>query len=158
MKKCVFAGSFDPITNGHLEIIEKATEQFDDVCVGILRNRDKQYYFSLESRYLAVKKSLESYPSVTVKTFDGMLTDFLKQENTVYFVRGIRNQADMDYELKSKEFNQKAMPNIQYIFINCSEKNKDISSTVVKRMLLNGEDISNLLPQKALQYLTKDKN
>ena len=158
MKKCVFAGSFDPITNGHLEIIKKACEQFDRVCVGILRNRDKQYYFPLKTRELAVKASLEDEPRVTVKTFDGMLTDFLKQENTVYFVRGIRNQEDLDYEMKCKEFNQRAMPDIEYILFNCDEKNKMVSSTLVKDMLLKGQDVSDLVPQKALKYLKKDKN
>lgn len=158
MKKCVFAGSFDPITNGHLEIIERATEQFDEVCVGLLRNRDKQYFYSQETRFLALKHSLEHLPTVTVKNFDGMLTDFLKQEKTVYFVRGIRNQADMDYELKCKEFNQKAMPEIQYVFINCSLKNKEISSTLVKEKINAGEDVSHLVPQQALQYLKRDKN
>lgn len=156
MKKCVFAGSFDPITNGHLEIIQRATEKFDEVVVGILRNRDKQYYFSLNSREKAVQKSLEHLKCVTVKVYDGMLTDFLKQENTVYFVRGIRNQADMEYELKCKEYNQKAMPEIEYVFINAGDKNKNVSSTAVKQKILNGEDISGLVPQQALQYLNKE--
>ena len=158
MKKCVFAGSFDPITNGHLEIIERASEQFEKVCVGILRNRDKQYYFPLEVRERAVRASLSHIPNVEVKVFDGMLTDFLKQENTVYFVRGIRNQADMDYELQCKAFNQRAMPDIEYLFINCSEQNKNISSTLVKQMLLSGQEVGSLVPPKALQYLKKDNS
>ncbi len=155
MKKCVFAGSFDPITNGHLDIIQKACKQFDQVTVGILRNRDKQYYFPLEVRKTATEKALEHIPNLTVKCYDGMLTDFLKQEETVYFVRGIRNEIDMQYELKCRDFNKIAMPEIEYVFINCSQNTANISSTMVKEKIIKGEDVSSLVPQKALRYFKK---
>ncbi len=155
MKKCVFAGSFDPITNGHLEIIKKASEQFDQVIVGILRNRDKQYYFPLEVRKLATEKAVEDIPNAIVKCYDGMLTDFLKQENTKIYVRGIRDEKDLAYELKCKEFNKIAMPDIKYFFINCSKECQNISSTLVKEKIILDQDISALVPQNSLKYLKK---
>ena len=98
MKKCVFAGSFDPITKGHMEIIEKASKLFDEVVVGLLYNQDKKYTFSANVRGQAVTDACAKIKNVTVKSFDGRLVDFLKQENTVYFVRGLRNEKDYKYE------------------------------------------------------------
>lgn len=152
MKKCVFAGSFDPITNGHIEIVEKASKLFDEVVVGLLYNQDKKYTFSSSVREQAVKEACKKFDNVTVKSFDGRLVDFLKQENTVYFVRGLRNEKDYKYEERIRRINKSFYPDIEYVYL-CSDKNVQISSTLVKNKLLNGEDVSGLVPMEALKYL-----
>lgn len=152
MKKCVFAGSFDPITNGHIEIVEKASKLFDEVVVGLLYNQDKKYTFSSSVREQAVKEACKIFDNVTVKSFDGRLVDFLKQENTVYFVRGLRNEKDYKYEERIRRINKSFYPDIEYVYL-CSDKNVQISSTLVKNKLLNGEDVSGLVPMEALKYL-----
>ena len=104
---------------------------------------------------MATEKAVEDIPNAIVKCYDGMLTDFLKQENTKIYVRGIRDEKDLDYELKCKEFNKIAMPDIEYFFINCSKECQNISSTLVKEKLILDQDISSLVPQNSLKYLKK---
>ena len=152
MSKCVFAGSFDPITNGHLEIIKKATQIYSQVVVGVLINWDKTYHFTQEDRVEMVKQSCKDISGVTVKFFSGTLVDFLKQENTNVFVRGIRNQKDLEYENLTKEYNQKFMPDIEYVYIQ-SSSSKEISSTKIKEMIIKKEDISSFVPKAVLKFV-----
>lgn len=152
MKKCVFAGSFDPITKGHMEIIEKASKLFDEVVVGLLYNQDKKYTFSAKVRSQAVTDACAKIKNVTVKSFDGRLVDFLKQENAVYFVRGLRNEKDYKYEERIRRINKSFYPDIEYVYL-CSDKNVQISSTLVKTKLASGEDVSELVPIEAIKYL-----
>lgn len=154
MKKGVFAGSFDPFTNGHLEIIEKASCLFDELVVGILYNQDKKYTFDADLREKAVKKACEHIKNVTVKSYDGMLVDFLKSENTVYFVRGLRNEKDYKYEEKIRRINKNFYPQIEYVYL-CPDKYVSVSSTLVKNKLAVGEDVSALVPESVLEYLKK---
>ncbi len=154
MKKGVFAGSFDPFTNGHLEIIEKASCLFDELVVGILYNQDKKYTFDADLREQAVKKACEHIKNVTVKSYDGMLVDFLKSENTVYFVRGLRNEKDYKYEEKVRRINKNFYPQIEYVYL-CPDKYVSVSSTLVKNKLVVGEDVSALVPESVLEYLKK---
>lgn len=154
MKKGVFAGSFDPFTNGHLEIIEKASCLFDELVVGILYNQDKKYTFNSEIRKQAVIKACANLKNVTVKSYDGMLVDFLKSENTVYFVRGLRNEKDYKYEEKIRRINKNFYPQIEYVYL-CPDKFTSVSSTLVKSKLSCGEDVSDLVPESVLEYLQK---
>ena len=152
MNKCVFAGSFDPITNGHLEIIKKATILYDQVVVGVLVNWDKQYHFSQQERIDMVQEACKNIKGVSVKFFGGTLVDFLKQENTNVFVRGVRNERDIIYENLTKEYNKKSMPNVQYVYI-CSDNYVEVSSTKIKEKIIKKEEISSLVPNSVLKYL-----
>ena len=152
MSKCVFAGSFDPITNGHIEIIKKATKLYSNVVVGVLINWDKVYHFNQEQRLEMVKQSCQDISGVTVKFFNGTLVDFLKQEQTNVFVRGIRNQKDLEYENRTKDYNKKFMPNIEYVYIQ-SSSSKEISSTKIKEMITKKEDISSFVPKAVLKFI-----
>lgn len=151
MEKCVFAGSFDPITNGHLEVIKKASQTYEQVTVGILVNWDKNYYLTKEQRIESVTDALSFLPNVVVKYYDGTLTDFLKQENTNIFVRGIRNIKDLEYENMCKEYHKQFMPDIRYVYFYLEEY-KSISSSLIKHMAKNGEDISLLVPKNVIKY------
>ncbi len=151
MGNCVFAGSFDPITLGHLEIIEKASAIYEKVIVGVLINWDKNYYFTNEQRVEMVTEACKNFKNVTVKFFNGTLVDFLKSEQEYVFVRGIRNEKDLQYENLCKEYNKKFLPQIEYVYFK-SEKYKDVSSTLVKENFKDGKEIKELVPQCVLKY------
>ena len=151
MNKCVFAGSFDPITNGHLEIIEKASKVYSQVIVGVLVNWDKEYLFSKEDRFSMVEEACRIFKNVQVKSYDGTLVDFLRQEETNVYVRGIRDEKDLEYENACKKYHQKFLPQIEYVYF-CSEKSKDISSTKIKEMAKAGLNISTFVPKCVIKY------
>ena len=134
-EKCVFAGSFDPVTTGHMDIIGKCAMMFKEVVVAIGVNNQKKY------------------SSVTVKAFDGYVADFLKEENTKFYVRGIRDGKDMEYEEKSFEFSVKLFPEMETLFVNCSKETKSVSSTLVKQLIKDGKPFGKYVPREALPII-----
>lgn len=154
--KCVYAGSFDPVTRGHEDIIGKCAMMFEKVVVAIGVNSEKIYTFPLEARLDALKAVCMKYSGVTVKAFDGYLADFLREENTTYYVRGIRDAKDEEYETKSFEFNSKKNPDIQTIFLSCDKEVKKISSTFVKSLIAEKKSIEKYVPREALPIIEKE--
>lgn len=152
-EKCVFAGSFDPIHLGHLDIIGKCNMMFSRVVVGIGVNLDKTYFYPLEKRIEMVKRACKRYENVEVVAFDGYLVDFLKAQNTTVYVRGIRNQRDLDYENKSFEFNSKKYPEIETVYLNCSKEYSKISSSAIKESLQKGQSVAKLVPYEIIDLL-----
>ena len=157
-EKCVFAGSFDPVTNGHMDIIGKCAMMFEKVVVVLAVNAQKKSLFSKEDRLRMLEAACAKYSSVTVKDHDGMLVDFLKKEGTPFYARGIRDEKDLDYEGRTFDFNSKLYPEIQTVFINCSKENKKISSTLVRDALKSGRAVSNYVPYEILPILEEIKN
>ena len=155
--KCVFAGSFDPVTNGHMDVIGKCAMMFEKVVVVLAINAQKEYCFSKEVRLEMLEAACKKYSSVTVRSFDGMLVDFLKVEGTEYYVRGIRDENDLDYEGRTFDFNVKLDPNIQTVFVNCSKENKKVSSTFVRDLLKEGKDVKKYVPYEILPILENAK-
>ena len=155
--KCVFAGSFDPVTNGHMDVIGKCAMMFEKVVVVLAVNAQKEYCFSKEVRLEMLEAACKKYSSVTVRSFDGMLVDFLKVEGTEYYVRGIRDEKDLDYEGRTFDFNVKLDPNIQTVFVNCSKENKKVSSTFVRDLLKEGKDVKKYVPYEILPILENAK-
>ena len=111
-EKCVFAGSFDPVTLGHLDVIGKCVMAFEKVVVVLAINAQKTCYFSMEDRLRMLEAACSKYSSVTVRSYGGMLVDFLKEEGTTFYARGIRDEKDLDYEGKTFDFNSKLYPDI----------------------------------------------
>ena len=151
----VFAGSFDPVTKGHIHIVEKALESYSKVIVAMGINADKKYTFDKFTRLNALTSAFENMQGVTVAFFDGYLVDFLKENQTANNVRGIRNDEDMQYEEKMLEFNKKLYPEIKNVYIYCDEDMKSISSTAFKEALNDQEKWNEYLTEDVVKVLLK---
>ena len=156
-QKCVFAGSFDPVTNGHMDVIGKCAMMFDKVVVVLAVNAQKTYLFDREDRLKMLCAACQKYSSVSVREYDGMIVECLKEEETEFYVRGIRDENDLDYEGRTFDFNSKLYPDIQTVYLNCSKENKKISSTFIREQIMRGKDVSKFVPYEILPILEEIK-
>jgi pantetheine-phosphate adenylyltransferase len=145
MKKAVFPGSFDPITLGHCEIIEKACEIFDELIVSVGNNSDKNYKFSLDQRLKFISNEFKNNPKVYIEKYEGLTVDFCKNKNIKHIVRGLRNPADFEFEKKIALFNS-SLENIETIFLLTSPNNAFISSSMVREIMDNGGNYKKFVP------------
>jgi pantetheine-phosphate adenylyltransferase len=145
MKKAVFPGSFDPITLGHVDIIQRGLPLFDEIILAVGVNADKKYMFSLEERVGFLKKTFEKEPKISVKTYEGMTVDFCKAQNANFILRGLRNAIDFDFEKVIGQTNYK-MAGIESLFLITSSGKSHISSTVVRDVIRNKGDFDFMVP------------
>jgi len=145
MKKALFPGSFDPITLGHCEIIEKACEIFDELIVSVGNNSDKNYKFSLDQRLKFISNEFKNNPKVYIEKYEGLTVDFCKNKNIKHIVRGLRNPADFEFEKKIALFNS-SLENIETIFLLTSPNNAFISSSMVREIMDNGGNFKKFVP------------
>ena len=149
MKKTVFPGSFDPITLGHCEIIERACEIFDEVIVSVGNNSEKNYRFSLDQRIKFISDEFINNPKVYVEKYEGLTVDFCKNKNVKHIVRGLRNPADLEFEKKIALFNN-SLENIETIFFLTSPNNAFISSSMVREIMNNGGNFKKFVPNSVV--------
>ena len=149
MKLCIYPGSFDPFTNGHLDIMLRASNIFDKVIVGVLNNINKRTIFSVEERidFINLAAKEKCINNVCAKSFEGLLVDFAKQEKADYIVRGIRSAIDFEYEMQMNAINKKLNSNIDILFLPTNREFAFLSSSVVKEVAKFGGDISRFLPK-----------
>lgn len=152
MKKAVFPGSFDPITLGHVDVIERATKLFDEVVVAIGINADKKYMFSLEQRKHFIEACFKDNKKVTVQTYEGLTVDFCKKNNINFIVRGLRNPADFEFE-KAIAHTNRDLARVETVFLLTAAKTSYISSSIVRDVLRNGGDASTLVPSVVLSKI-----
>jgi pantetheine-phosphate adenylyltransferase len=152
MKKAIYPGTFDPVTNGHLDIIKRACEIFDEVIIAVSDNKDKNTMFSLDKRVKMIEKATQNF-NVTVKSFNTLLVEFAKKENTKFIIRGLRAVSDFEYELQMGYANKSLDENIETIYLMPSLNNAFISSSVVRSILRYNGDVSHLVPKEILEYL-----
>lgn len=145
MNKVVFAGSFDPITRGHYDMVERASALFDEVIVALGANSSKQTYFSKEDRLLQLKQVFSSFPKVTVAEYSGLTVEFAQQCGARYLLRGLRNGTDFNYEQSIAQMNFQ-ISGIDTYFLLTQPHLSHISSSVVRDLLKHGRDCSDLLP------------
>ena len=146
MKTAIFPGSFDPITLGHQDIIEKSLNLFDNVIIGIGENREKKYMFSSEKRKKFVENTFQSIDNIQVKVYDGLTVDFCKKNNANYIIRGLRNVSDFEFE-KTIALTNRRLSGIETVFFLTSAKNSFISSGIVRDLISNNGDYSLLIPK-----------
>ncbi len=146
MKRAVFPGSFDPITLGHVDILERALPLFDEIILGIGTNADKKYMFSLEDRVRFLKETFKNEGKIKVMTYKGLTVDFCKKENAAFILRGLRNAIDLEFEKTIGQTNYK-MSGIETVFLISSSGKGHISSSVVRDVRKNGGDFSFMVPE-----------
>ena len=153
MRKCVFAGTFDPVTSGHEEIIKKSSSMFDEVIVALCVNVTKKAMFSVEKRIAFLQTVCQKYNNVKVVYHDGLLVDLMKKEGAIYNVRGLRNGKDYDYENEMNFINADLMPELVAVYLPCSAKNVSVSSTAVRELLTFNREVDRYLPSEVLSLL-----
>lgn len=153
MKKAIYPGSFDPLTLGHVDIIERSARIVDELVVGVLNNSAKNSLFSLEERVSMIKEMTKDYPNVTVTSFDGLLVDHMREIGATIIVRGLRAVTDFEYELQIAQTNHVQEPGIETIFLTTNLKYSYLSSTIVKEFASYGGDISKFVPEQFIDRI-----
>ena len=146
MKKALSPGSFDPITLGHKNIIEKALLLFDKVVIGIGENESKNNLLTIKSRMLLLKKCFKNNPKIEILTYQGLTIDFCKKENIKFIIRGVRDCLDFEYEKKMSFMNEDLNNTITTFLIPCSKEFSGISSTLIKSLIKNNGNYSKFIP------------
>jgi pantetheine-phosphate adenylyltransferase len=145
MKRAIFPGSFDPITLGHFDIIQRGVSLFDEVIVAIGVNSDKKYMFTLEERKQFIEEAFKDEPKVRVITYEGLTIDLCKKEKADFILRGLRNPADFEFEKAIAHTNRK-LSKIETVFLLTAAKTSFISSSIVRDVIRNGGDYAVLVP------------
>ena len=146
MKTVVCSGSFDPITNGHLDIIQRASSLFDHVIVLVAANQEKHSHFTLEERKSMIEEVISDLPNVEVDIFGGLLVDYIREKEAVAIVKGLRAVSDFEYEFQMAMTNQKLCPSCDTLFFTPSPQNMYLSSSIVRQVAALGGDITGFVP------------
>lgn len=153
-RRAIYPGSFDPVTNGHLDIIERACKLFDEVIVAILVNPGKSPMFSLDERVRMLGEVLNArFKQVSVDTFDGLLVDYTVRKGAQAIVRGIRAISDYEYELQMALMNRRLNPRLETVFLMSAEENSYLSSRLVKEVFSLGGTITGLVPDIVIKRM-----
>ena len=158
MRIAVFPGSFDPITNGHCDIIARALPLFDKIIIAIGRNSDKRYMFSLEERKEFIRSTYAHEPKIEVMDYEGMTVDFCRSVGATFMLRGLRNPADFEFEKAIAQTNRRLSSDVETVFLLTSSGYSFISSSIVREILSYKGDVSELTPSAVHSYIEKKIN
>ena len=148
MTVAVYPGTFDPITNGHMDIIKRASALFDKLIVGVYENPDKQPLFSLEQRVELVEKAITDLPNISVKSFHGLIVDFIHQTGGKVMIRGLRVSSDFEREFEMALMNKKLAPNIELVCLMTSSQYQFLSSSLIKEVAMLGGCLEGMVPDR----------
>ncbi len=147
-KIAVFAGTFDPITIGHLDIVRRGLDLFDKIVIAIGVNTKKQNLFDLEKRLAWIREIFKDEPKISVESYSDLTVEFCKQHNSKFILRGLRNGSDFDYEAHIAQLNKQLAPDIETVFVIASPEVSYISSTIVRDLIIYGGDYHSFVPKE----------
>lgn len=157
MIKAIYPGTFDPVTNGHLDIIQRSANLFEEIIIAVANNPSKNALFSLQERVDLMQQSVKHLPNVKVVGFSHLLADMVKENDIKVIIRGVRTTADFEYELQLAYLNRLLTNGVESLFLPPSEKWAYVSSTIVRDIYLHKGDISQLVPETVLRALSQRK-
>ncbi len=158
ISRVLYPGTFDPITNGHLDLIERAASMFDEVIIAVAASPSKQTMFTLDERVAFAREVTKHLDNVTAKGFSGLLVDFAKQEEANVLIRGLRTTVDFEYEFGLTNMYRRLMPGLESVFLTPAEEHAFISSTIVREVAIHGGNVDQFVPEIVASALhTKKK-
>ena len=155
MVNAVYPGTFDPITNGHIDLLKRACKLFDHVTLAVAHNPNKKALFDLSERVEMAKNAVYSYDNISVVGFDNLLVDFTHEQNASVILRGLRAVSDFEYEFQLAGMNRNLATDIETIFLTTAEQYAHISSSIVKEVARLGGDITKFVPQQVIAEINK---
>ena len=156
-KKALYPGSFDPITNGHLDVLERARKMFDSVVIAVLNNSDKKAFLPVETRVELIKEAVKEMKNVSVASFNGLTVEYAKSIGANFLIRGLRTITDFEYEVQLCQTNQVIAPEIDTVFLSTKPEHNFISSSIVRELSKYKTDISKFVPKNVMEFLQKNK-
>ncbi|MBK7980531.1 MAG: pantetheine-phosphate adenylyltransferase [Ignavibacteriae bacterium] len=157
MKIVIYPGTFDPVTNGHIDVIKRAIDLFDKVVVTVARNPIKSPMFTVEERLIMLKESLKEFPTVQVDSFEGLVVDHAKEVGAIGIIRGLRAISDFEYEFQMALMNRKLYEELRTVFLMPHEKYTYLNSTIVRNLAQFNSDVSDFVPSIVSKML-KEKS
>jgi len=155
MKIAIYPGTFDPITNGHLDILERALKLFDKVIITVAKNPTKQPLFDQEERRSMIRSAVKRYKNVEVDMFDGLLVEYARKKKATSLVRGLRAISDFEYELQMALMNRKLDSTLETVFLMPNEKYTYLNSSIIREIARLGGDVRDFVPEAVLKALTE---
>jgi pantetheine-phosphate adenylyltransferase len=162
MRRAIFPGSFDPLTNGHLDIIQRSSPIFDEIVIAVLNNPEKHPMFSVDERCSIIRETIADLPSdgckLTVDSFSGLTADFARQKGAIAIIRGIRAVGDYEYELRMAMMNRRLQPQIETVFLTAAEEYSFVSSSLMKQVMELGGRVDGLVPVSVVAKMREKLN
>lgn len=157
LSRVIYPGTFDPITNGHLDLIVRAANMFDEVIIAVAASPSKNTLFTLDERVAFAKQVTAHLPNVTAKGFSGLMVDFAKAEKATVLVRGLRTTVDFEYEFGLTNMYRRLMPELESVFLTPAEEYAFISSTIVREVAIHGGNVDEFVPEVVANALHSKK-
>jgi pantetheine-phosphate adenylyltransferase len=153
MRKAIYPGTFDPVTNGHLDILERALTMFDEVCMLVAKNSRKEPMFAEEERLEMIRKAVGHEPRITAEAFQGLTVDFARNYGAVAIIRGLRAVTDFEYEMQIALMNRKLAPSVNTVFLMPHDKYTYLSSSIIRELARHGQNVSGFVPENVADAL-----
>jgi pantetheine-phosphate adenylyltransferase len=149
----IYPGSFDPITNGHLDLIQRALKIFDHIIVAVATNASKQSLFTVEERMEMIRESLKDHPQITIDSFEGLLVNYARRQKARAVLRGLRAVTDFEYEFQLAMMNRRLEPEVETVFLMTGLRWVFLSSSILKEAAVHGGNIEGMVPEIVIQKL-----
>lgn len=154
-KIAIYPGSFDPVTKGHIDILERASKMFDKVIIAVLKNSSKKSFLPVKDRVELIKQSIKDIKNAEVAFFEGLTVEYARKTEAKFLIRGLRAVSDFEYEMQLSQANMSIAPDIGTVFLITKPKYNFISSGIVKELASYGEDVSKFVPESVVEYFKK---